>query len=546
MKKSKLSVVLLAVVLGISMLGTACKDKQPTTPTTNDPSKLEPYTFTHYFNYDWWGLKPWAQDEVSKYLKEKFNVTVEFQKPDSDPAAKLNVMISSGDLPDSIMMDRGVDNVKLADLGLLMPLEPYMEKNPALKDNVLGTTRELLKIKGKLYGIPNWSRAAATGGNDAWITEQKLYKAAGNPKLETFTDLYNYAKKVKTDVSKTEKGLPTIPVIFDQTADGNKIGLAFYRSFGGYLNSWYSVQKGAYKLAFRDSVFKEATMEANKWWREGLFSETQFTDTPEQILEKITAGRTALLYYDQSKDDTVSFRRLLKEADKDDSYEMVQPFIYPPAKGLPKEKIYGDLQSTVGWNVTCITKNAKNPQRIYDLWSYLLTPEAAVIQMYGPKGHMWDTLDAKGLPQLKKPESQWTSDEVNKLGAWFWMIPGHSDHVDSMKFAVNAAQPKDKQSWVINNQANIITPIMGLSDEFVGIGETIDGKSDEGIKRTLCEDYIKAQYPKVIMAKTADEASKLYDEIIAFCDKNGMPKIEEIYTKKYQENVKLVGTAFKK
>jgi putative aldouronate transport system substrate-binding protein len=546
MKKSRKLFLLISLVLAFTMIVTGCKKEEPAAPVDGDSGKLEHYTFTHYFNYDWWGLKPWAEDEVSKYLKEKFNVTVEFQKPDSDPQAKLNIMISSGDLPDSIMMDRGTDNIKLAQLGLLQPLEPLMEKNPNLTANVLETTREMLKIDGKLYSIPNWSRSAATGGNNAWIYNERLYKAAGSPKLETFEDLYAYAKKIKTDVTKNNEGLPTIPVIFDSTADGHFVGAAFYRSFGGVANGWYTAINGNYQLIFRDPVFKEATMEVNKWWREGLMAETQFTDTGDQILEKIVAGRTALMYYDQSRDESNKFRRILKESFPDDSYEMVQPFPYPPAKGLSKDKIYADVQSTIGWNVTCITKNAKNPQRIFDLWSHFLTKEGSILQMYGPKGDYWDNLDSDGLPILKKPESELTTEEINRLGLWAWMIPGQSDNVDSTKFAVNAKMPKEKQNWVINNQSNIITPLMWLSDEFVGIGETIDSKSDEGIKRVLIEDYIRAQYPKVLMAKTAAEAEKLYDDIIDFANKNGMAKIEEIYNNKYQQNVKLVGTGLKK
>lgn len=547
MKRLKMLSLFISVGLVFSILATSCKKEEPKVDSGKvETGELEPYTFTHYFNYDWWDIKPWAVDEVSKAIKEKFNVTIEFSKPDSDPQAKLNVMISSGDLPDSIMMDRGVDNIKLADLGLLAPLEPLMEKNPNLKDNLLPTTIDMLEIKDKLYGIPNWPRTAATGGNNAWVTEDKLYKAAGSPKLETFEDMYNYAKKVKAEVPKTEKGLPSVPVIFDQNADGNLIAEAFYRSFGGVNSGWYAPVNGKYQLAFRDPVYQEAAMEANKWWREGLFSQTQFTDTPEQILEKIVAGRTGLLYYDQSKNETNKFRTILKESDPADGYEVVSPFPYPPAKGLPTSKIYAAVNSTVGWNVTCITKTAKDPQRIFDVWTYLYTQEAAILQMYGPKGQNWDTLNDKGLPILKKAESELTSAEINKLGTWFWMIPGHSDHVDLTKFAVNAMQPKEKQNWVINNQANILTPLMWLSDEFVGIAETIDGKSDEGIKRTLCEDYIKAQYPKVIMAKSAAEAEKLYAGIIKFCDENGMPKVEELYDIKYQANVKMVGTGIKK
>jgi len=512
------------------------------------PQDTEPYTFTHYFNYDWWGLKPWGVDLVSKTLQQKFNVTVEFSKPDSDPQAKLNVMISSGDLPDSIMMDRGVDNVKLAQLGLLQPLEPFMEKNPNLTENVLETTRELLKIDGKLYGIPNWSRKAASGGNYAWVTNQRLYQAAGSPKLETFEDLYAFAKKVKTDVPKNKEGLTTIPVITDATADGNRLSRAFYRSFGGYMEdgSWYASVGGKYQLIFRDAVYKQASMEMNKWWREGLFSPTQFTDTGDQILEKIVAGRTALLWYDQSTNETNKFRTILKESFPDDSYEMVAPFPYPPANGLSKDKIYADHQGTLGWNVTCITKNAEKPQRIFDLWSYFLTKEACILQMYGPQGENWDTLNEKGLPILKKAESELKSEEIDRLGAWFWMIPGQSDNVDSTKFAVNDMQPAEKQNWVIKNQAHVITPLMWLSDEFSNIPQTVDPKSDAGIARTLCEDYIKANYPKVIMAKTEAEAQKIYDGIIEFCDKNGLAKVEEAYNNKYQENVKLVGTGLKK
>lgn len=559
MKKNKLF-SLLVVILVFAMLVAGC-GKSSTNDTANSTGndaastgtsgdvpeqKLEPYTFTHYFNYDWWGLKPWGEDLVSKTLKEKFNITVEFSKPDSDPQAKLNVMISAGDLPDSIMMDRGVDNRKLAELGLLVDLEPLMKNNPNYEQNVLEKTREMLKINGKLYGIPNWARKAASGGNDAWIYNDRLYKDAGSPKLETLEDLYNYALKIKTDVPKNREGLPTIPVQFDATADGWNIGRAFYRSFGGVIDGWYAVSNGKYQLVFRDPVFKEATMEINKWWRSGLFSETQFTDTGDQILEKIVAGRTALLWYDQSKDESNKFRRILKETFPDDSYEMVKPFPFPPAKGLPTSKIYADNQSTVGWNVTCITTSAENPQRIFDLWTYLLTPEAAILQMYGPKGEYWDTLNEKGLPILKKPESELKTEEIDRLGLWFWMIPGQSDNVDSIKFAVNDMQPPEKQNWVINNQSKVLTPLMWLTDEFVGIPDVVDPKSNEGINRTLCEDFIKAQYPKIIMAKTTAEAERLYQEVIDFCDKNGMKAVEDMYDKKYKENVAIVGTGLTK
>ncbi len=565
MKKTRLLSLLLVVMMLVSVLAScgtttpiassepakssAAESSTETESSDVAPSEmsaLEPYTFTHYFNYDWWGLKPWGVDGVSKYYQEKYNITVDFQKPDSDPQAKLNVMISAGDLPDSIMMDRGVDNRKLAELGLLVDLAPLMEKNSNLAENIAPKTIEQLKIDGKLYAIPNWARMGPTGGNDAWIYDSRLYQAAGSPKLDTFEQLHDYALKIKNDVPTTKEGLSTYPVMFDQTGDGQKVGLAFLRSFGGVLNGWYTVQNGDYKLAFRDATFKAATMEANKWWREGLFSETQFTDTGDQITEKMVAGRTALLYYDQGKNETTKYRTLLMESFPDDSYEMVSPFPYPPANGLPTSKIYADYKETIGWNVTNITTSAKEPQRIFDLWTDFLTLEGSIIMMYGPQGMNWDTLDANGLPVLKKAEAELTSEEIDALGSWFWAMPGQSDHVDLTKFAVNALQPKEKQNWVINNQANVLTPIMFISDEFIGIGESVDPKTDEGIARSLCEDFIKAEYPKVIMAKTPEDAEAVFQGILDFCNANGMASVEAKYTEKYKANVAVVGTALTK
>lgn len=568
MKTKKILSVLLSLLLVLALVAGCAKgggnnqpantQEEPTnTPSNTDNEadagdedvegeELEPYTFTHYFNYDWWDIKPWGEDEVSKYFSEKFNVHVEFSKPDADPEARLNVMVSSGDLPDSIMMDRGTTNENLARLGHLLPLEPFMEKNPNLQENLLEQTIEGLKIDGKLYGIPNWPRKAPTGGNDAWIYNLRIYQDAGSPPLETFEDLYAFCKKVKTDVPETREGLSTIPMTTDATGDGHRYARAFYRSYGGVINGWYTVMDGNYVLVFRDPVFKEASLEINKWWREGLISETQFTDTSEQILEKIVAGRTALLFYDLSLDETNHFRRILKENFPDDSYELTEPHVYPPAKGLPPEKIYGDHTSTLGWNVTCITTKAENPQRIFDLWSYFLTPEAAIIQMYGPQGHYWDELDEDGLPILKKPESELTTEEINRLGLWFWMMPGHSDNVDTVKFAVNAKLPPEKQNWVITNQAERVTPTKWLTDEFENIGTTIDPQSDLGIQRKLIEDYIVAEYPKMIMAETAEEAERIYDEIMKFAEENGIAEIEAVYTEKYKDNVARFGTGLTK
>ena len=107
-KKSRL-VCLIAIVLAAVLLLVACgkngSDKKPpkgtgktkasdsTDSKTKDKAAeedLTPYTFTQYYNYEGWNLKEWGKDEVSKYLKDKFQINIEFSKPDTDAQAKLN------------------------------------------------------------------------------------------------------------------------------------------------------------------------------------------------------------------------------------------------------------------------------------------------------------------------------------------------------------------------------------------------------------------------------------------------------------------------
>lgn len=518
--------------------------QQPTTGGEEGSDTLEPYSYNLYFNYDWWSIKPWGEDATSAYLKEKFNVDIEFTKPDADPEAKLNIMISSGELPDAIMMDRDQNMLQLAKNGLLQSLDPLRANNTDYDDNVLPETRELLKIDGELYTIPQWTRKAPAGGNLSWLYNKKMYEQVGSPDLSTFEGMYTYAKAVKDSIPQTDEGASVIPMATATAkTDGAEIMHGFYRSFGGSLPiyDWYSSVDNELKVVFRDPLYRDAIMEANKWLREGLISETMFSDSNEQTTEKVSGGRTALLYYDFSSDNWNNFRKMLQETDPENDYVIVTDPIYPPAAGLSPDKIYADAQSSASGDGIQITIKAEQPQRIFDVHSYLMTKEGSITQMYGPRGTLWDELDNDGNPILLKAESEISSTESNQLGLWYWIIPGHADNVDTTKFAVNAMLPAEKQSWVINNQANVFTPQMFITNEYFGLRDTVDSRTDLGIQRTLCEDQIKAMVPRIIMADSPEKAATLYDELLQFLDDNGMPEVEKAYNEKYQANCEIQG-----
>lgn len=503
----------------------------------------EPFEWTLYFNYQWWGIQPWGEDDISAYWSDKFNMKINFIKPDTTPEDQiLQMMVLSDDLPDVVMMERGATHMDLCRQGVFLDLAPLMEVNPSFGNEIAESTRELLKIDGVLYSIPHWARKGPTGGNDMWLYNKNIWEAAGSPDLNTFEGLYEYAVAVKENVPTNAAGLPVIPFATQNNNDAHdKIAFAFYRSFGGpNRGHFYTVPvDGHLQSCLRDSVFKDAVLEANKWYREGLILESQFVDTNDQMIEKFSSGRVGLLYYDHSQDSSNRFRKIMMENEPGNDYLRVVDPVYPMAAGV--EKTYADEKPSIGWNVLCITRDAKEPQRIFDFLSYMLTKEGSVDMMYGPPGVLYNELDEAGNPILLKPMSALTAEENDKVGTWIWSFCNHSDNVDSTKFAVNKMQPPELQDWVEQTQSDILTPIMFVTDEYVNLAITIDPLSDLGISRTRCEEYYREQLPKIIMAATAEEAEKLYDEVLAFFEANGLAEIEAIYDVMYQENLSLQG-----
>lgn len=513
-----------------------------------------PYSFKVYANYDWWQVKTWGTDEASKYMKEKFNVDVEYQKPDADPAARLNLMIASGDVPEAMIMDRSADLLKVARQGLLADLEPLMYEGNDYDANILPQTKDLLRIDGKIYSVPNWPRKEATGGNYSWLVNQEVWKACGSPELKTFDDLYAYAMKAKESGLKTEKGEDIFPLLVGDTPNGAKLINGFYRSRGtpNLIGDYYSQINNKVEFIMRDQEYIAALKEANKWFRDGLYPQTIVTDSVDQVNEKLSNGRGALLYYDFSQDSVTHFRQVLKDSTGGkNSYEVLTDPIFPVVEGAGDA--YGEENQTVGWNVNVITTKAENPQRIFDLFSWMLTKDGSINMMYGPKGGLWDELDESGNPVLKTPESKLTAEQKDAAGCWFWNQPAHSDNVDQTKFAINNAMAPEDQDFTITTQANVFSPKSGeksapgqkfVTDENVGLSDTIDPTEQDGINRKLIEDTAKAELPKILFAKDDAEFQSLCDNLLKFAEDNGIGVIEEKYNAKREENIKVQGNSY--
>lgn len=524
------------------------------TGSSGPDDTTEPYEFDAYYSYQG-SVKPWGEDAASKYMNEKFNIKVNYSCPEADADSKLNLMISSDDLPDVIILDRNANWLKLINLGKLVDINTLKYEGCSFDEDILESTQKLLSVNGGLYGIPNWARKGATGGNMSWMVNHDVYEQLGSPELKTLEDLHQFMLDAKDKGVKTSDDQSIFPWLPRQDDNGFYTVSAIYRSYGNpnLIDTYWSQADNDVKLAVYDDNYIAALKIANQWYKEGLFPETTYTDSNDQFVEKLSNGRAAITYYDFSQDDTNHFRTLLQEKDGNTydllGWELKDSPIYPAADGV--DYVYGEEGGTVGWNVNCITTKAENPQRIFDLYSWMLTKDGSINMMYGPEGGLWEGKDEEGNPILKKPEEELTSDEKNAAGCWFWSQPAHSDNVDLTKYAVNEQQPEGSRSWVITIQDHVFTPedsihpaIPGqkfLTDENTGLSLEIDPTDDLGMARQAITDECKMRIPQIIMASDDATFDKLVQDLKDFAESNQVHDIEKIYTDKRASNIELQG-----
>lgn len=524
------------------------------TGSSGPDDTTEPYEFDAYYSYQG-SVKPWGEDAASKYMNEKFNIKVNYSCPEADADSKLNLMISSDDLPDVIILDRNANWLKLINLGKLVDINTLKYEGCSFDEDILESTQKLLSVNGGLYGIPNWARKGATGGNMSWMVNHDVYEQLGSPELKTLEDLHQFMLDAKDKGVKTSDDQSIFPWLPRQDDNGFYTVSAIYRSYGNpnLIDTYWSQADNDVKLAVYDDNYIAALKIANQWYKEGLFPETTYTDSNDQFVEKLSNGRAAITYYDFSQDDTNHFRTLLQEKDGNTydllGWELKDSPIYPAADGV--DYVYGEEGGTVGWNVNCITTKAENPQRIFDLYTWMLTKDGSINMMYGPEGGLWEGKDEEGNPILKKPEEELTSDEKNAAGCWFWSQPAHSDNVDLTKYAVNEQQPEGSRSWVISIQDHVFTPedsihpaIPGqkfLTDENTGLSLEIDPTDDLGMARQTITDECKMRIPQIIMASDDATFDKLVQDLKDFAESNQVHDIEKIYTDKRASNIELQG-----
>ncbi|MCD9024987.1 extracellular solute-binding protein [Cohnella silvisoli] len=492
----------------------------------------QPLEFSFYGHYDWYTMPPWGEDLATKWIKENKKVNVLPISSGGNAKQKLNTMIVGNELPDVIWMERGAEVEKLRSEGLLVPFDEYLDKYPNLKKWAGESTLNMLRSPdGKLYQFPNWY-TSQPNGNAGYLVNKKIYEELGSPSLETTDDLYAYLQQVKG------KYPDVVPFEAGQGAEAVDILSSAFAENRPYLYSsqqMMAIPSGnELTSVFSDPVFRESLQFANKLYREKLISQDAFTQKMEQVEQKIVTGKIAVYAASSPTEFGSKGNAALKAKDPSAGYIMVWPI---HKAGLDKNKIFPGDYKQLGWNVSVITKSAKNPEAIFAFLDWFTGPEGQRTIMWGPEGLYWKGTDADGAPLFTEKfttDTQGRDELMNAIVNFQWN--GNTVYVDRSKSKFEATLPPEKRSWETYWQTEITWKTQFNTTEFVNLAPA--GDSEEGIiSQSVTEIYEKARAKAVIGAKSEEDVLAVLDQAEKDAQKAGYAQLLKYKTEKWQENV---------
>ncbi|WP_235560913.1 extracellular solute-binding protein [Bacillus sp. FJAT-28004] len=489
-----------------------------------------------YGHYSTYSMPQWGADPSSKWIMDNLNIHVKGIDVEGNGKQKLLKMIASKQLPDLIWGDRGYDLERLREAGLLVPLDKYIDKYPNLKKWAGMNVLDLLRAAdGKIYYFPNYY-TNKPNGNAGYVVNKRIYRELGSPKLATTDELYDYLNKVKAkypDVVPFETGI---------ASEGHGIDQLFsaFKENNYSFTRYYAVTSGDKMTSiYQDEGFRESALFVAKLVREGLISSDAWTQTGDQVSEKLMNGKVAVFASADPMPQVMLANAELGRKNKEDGYIFIDP-IYK--EGLDPKKIYPGTYNLLGWNVAAITKSSKNPEAIFAMLDWMTGPEGSAVQMWGPPGPdgYWNGFQDDGItPNFT---SKYTSDpdglsEIQAVsGNLIWV--GNTVYLDQTKSDYEKTLPEDKRNWSTYWQQKVTWKSQGDATPFINLQPTPN--SDEGrIFTRIKEIWLNAR-SYAMFAQTDEEVLAILDIAHKDSMESGFQEYLDFITSKWQANLKVL------
>lgn len=499
---------------------------------------MSPITISMFVMAPWYN-KRWdtKNNLMDKMITDETGVSVDISSGTID---KLNAMIASNDLPDILVMPAWNTRSQRS----------LLESNDKVWD-----LNELIQKYAPNFNPPksmvNWYK----NPNGKWYAMVNYFAAPENMKEGNYNSshIINYARK---DLMN-QLGLK--PTDFE-TQDGyvnalKKVKDANLTYNGLKVATWYSGPSDIYGAAldfaeqfgraFEDKQgnlvdermnpkLLEAILFLNRLYREGVLPNDQFTLKSDQISNKIKTG--SLFSFTRTGNNGSNMQALFAADNKAEFIPL------KPIKGSDGAPTHLMSTSSTGWTVSLINKSAKHPERIIRFFDYLYSNEEVQLNIvYGPKDKGWTMVNG----HVKKTDeflAEFAKD-ANAANLKYGTNPKFDWMLDYLVIQRHEPLPTNSMDQShLDYQLNVMKSITFNGTAFSDLNP--DAGTDEAAIFQKADLYYRDQVVKMILAKSADEAKKLYDDTVNKMNEMGWSKVYKAMNKKFQENKAKLGLKY--
>lgn len=494
----------------------------PEKPAWQLDKKEEVTDLTWYVNADWWNTD-FGKDIVTKKIKEDLNINIKFITGDD---TKLNTFFAGGDMPDLLTVFDSNSPVVNKAATWAMPLNDLAEKYDPYFNKVAAadTMHWFQQADGKTYGYPNYSNTQADydSGNipakTAFIIRKDVYEALGNPVMGTPEQFQSVMKQIK------EKFPSLIPFGFNAIGEGTgSLGDALQDFIGVPLET----ENGEFYDRNLDEDYLTWLKTLNAVYRDGNISDDSFADDGTAFEEKVKSGKYAAMLLDGTPQQGGNLQIYMSD---NEGKEYIA--IDGPQSTKGNEPTLNQSGIT-GWMINFISKDAKDPAKAMQIFTYLLSEEGQMLMNYGVEGETFKK-KADGtvefLPAVKDMQLH-NADQFKKdyrLGEF--MFFGHDRHkalsADAFPEAIKQMQAWGKGKLTPHFILENINPNLGTPEA-----------------RALSAINTKWNSTLVSMLRSKDDAS--FEGALAayesFLEENRWTDIVKIRSEKMKQNKEKLG-----
>lgn len=498
--------------------------------------ELDWYVNASTFRYSGQGTK------VTDIILEKTGCKINFETPVKDDGDKLATMIAGNKLPSIVTLNvSDLTRINLAEEGYMYSVTDMAERwAPNFSATYSSEIQTYFAASdGDLYGLPHLyyteddmdSYSDDMGGhllpNTAFLARkdcldwyEKNYPEKDPSTPDGFLEMCLTVKN-NCPYYDTKEGFSTVQLASFSALEENES----ITKLAQYFSYKREDEEGNLTYLNSDERYREAILYINELYREGLITDSNFTDTNSNVGANISNGRPFATFVTPQNYQSYFYNWNKNNPDKE-----YVPIVITNKDG--EAPLLTNLAGT-GYLYTMVSTNCKRPDRVMKLFDFLTSYEGQMLMLYGIEGETYryavrpgETADGK---LYKYGKVEWISEEVastvyagKSVVTW-----GFDMEILTNRMLDNMVNPmevslRNLSSMILYNQKAPLIPYT-YNPKLGAFVRDTQAKNYRDIvnKDIACKNLWIERATTIISQKTAEACEDLYHKTLALAETKG-------------------------